>query len=156
YLDDYAFLVDGLLALQRATGDQKWLNAAQRLTDSQLELFWDETNQGCFFTAHDQEKLHVRSKPIADSVLPSANRVTVRNLLRLASLSHQPRYRERAAQTLTAFAPILKESPRAVLNLALALAEYLDHPDSGNESGRQSRQNRSAEFEPDSIQLTGG
>src|SRR5262249_47627048 len=40
YLDDYAFLVEGLLALERATGDERWLNAAQRLTDVQMELFW--------------------------------------------------------------------------------------------------------------------
>src|SRR5690606_30984756 len=41
YLDDYAFLVDGLLALHRATGEPTWLKAADRLTQKQLDLFLD-------------------------------------------------------------------------------------------------------------------
>ncbi|HUG92557.1 MAG TPA: thioredoxin domain-containing protein, partial [Planctomycetaceae bacterium] len=52
YLDDYAFLVRGLLALHDATQDEKWLNAARRLTDQQIELFWDETGKAFFFTSH--------------------------------------------------------------------------------------------------------
>jgi len=39
YLVDYAFLVDGLIALHRATGDPRWLEAARKLTDKQIELF---------------------------------------------------------------------------------------------------------------------
>jgi hypothetical protein len=129
YLDDYAFLVEGLLALQQATGDEKWLNAASRLSDDQFKLFWDEQRQGCFFTATDHEELLVRSKILHDTVLPSGNSVTARNLLRLAALTHQPAYRTRAQRMLAAFAPQIKESPRGFANLALAVGEYLDDPD---------------------------
>src|SRR5690606_2854165 len=69
YLDDYAFLVDGLLALHKATGEQEWLNAARRLTDDQIELFWDEQGHGFYFTPDHHEELLARTKNAYDSVI---------------------------------------------------------------------------------------
>ena len=46
YLVDYAFLIDGLIALHRATRDPHWLQAASRLSDKQIELFWDAEDSG--------------------------------------------------------------------------------------------------------------
>jgi uncharacterized protein YyaL (SSP411 family) len=125
YVDDYAFLVDGLLALHAATKDDKWLNAARRLTDQQLALFWDEKGKGCYFTANDTEELLARGKSASDSVLPSGNSVSARNLLRLASVTGEATYRDRARETLEAFASQLRESPASQANLALALSEFL-------------------------------
>lgn len=125
YLDDYAFLVDGLLALYDATREDKWLNAAQRLTDDQLELFWDRERNGFFFTTHDHEQLLARQKTAYDSALPSGNSVSVRNLVRLAKLTGQPRYLEPAQKTLELFAPQLEQTPGSVPYLALALIDYL-------------------------------
>ena len=129
YLDDYAFLVEGLLALHRTTKDSKWLTTAQQLTDMQLKLFWDEKSKAFFFTPHDHEELIARTRNAYDSVLPSGNSVSVRNLVRLASLTKNPMYRERAKETLEVFSPALEKSPRSLTQLALALDEYLDDPD---------------------------
>ncbi|NQV27916.1 MAG: DUF255 domain-containing protein, partial [Rhodopirellula sp.] len=129
YLDDYAFLVAAMLEMHAVTRDPKWLIAARRLTDDQIRLFYDEADGGFFFTAHDHEKLLSRTKNAWDSVLPSGNSVSVRNLIRLASLTGDPTYRERAAKTLELFAPQMKRNPRGTSNLALALNEYLDHKD---------------------------
>jgi hypothetical protein len=126
FLDDYAFLVDGLLALQNATGDDKWLNAARRLTDQQLELFWDDKGQGFFFTASDSEELLVRGKSASDTVVPAGNSVAVRNLLRLATASGGASYRDRARETLEVFASQLSEAPASLTYMALALSEFLD------------------------------
>ena len=126
YLDDYAFLIDGLLALQLATGDEKWGHASQRLTDLQVQLFWDEAGQGCFYTSNDHEKLLTRTKNAYDSVLPSGNSVTVRNLLRLSSMTHDAKYRDRARECLELFVPLMDDSPGGLTNMALALAEYVD------------------------------
>ena len=128
YLDDYAFLVEGLLALHLATREEKWVNAARRLNDAQMELFWDDAQKGCFFTAHDHEPLLARTKSPYDAVLPSGNSVAVRNLLRLASLSRQPAYRDRAREILELFTPLMESSPGGMTNMALALGEYLDDP----------------------------
>jgi uncharacterized protein YyaL (SSP411 family) len=48
YLDDYAFLIDGLIALHQATGEEQWLQEASRLMAKQLELFWDDEAGGFF------------------------------------------------------------------------------------------------------------
>src|SRR5579864_2996340 len=62
YLDDYAFVVHGLLALYDATNDKRWLDETLELTDKMLKQFADEKNGGFFYTAHDHEKLFARSK----------------------------------------------------------------------------------------------
>jgi uncharacterized protein len=126
YLDDYAFLNEGLLALHLATSDDKWANAAQRLSDMQMQMFWDEQGKGCYFTSHQHEALFARTKNAYDSVMPSGNSVTIRNLLRLTSFSKQVDYRNRARQTLDVFVPLIAEAPGGLTNMALALAEYLD------------------------------
>ena len=128
YLDDYAFLIEGLLAIYEATQDQKWLNASERLMDDQIRLFWDEKGDGFFFTAHHHEELIARIKQADDTVLPSGNSVSVRNLIRLASLTGQDKYRTYAEKTLKLFAPALKSRPRGMANMALALGEFLDDP----------------------------
>ncbi len=125
YLDDFSFLIEGLLALHAASGDEKWLNAAIRLQDQQQELFWDKGQYGYFFMGTDHEELLVRIKDMHDSVLPSGNSVAVRNLLRLAKLADKPEYRQQAEQTLEAAAQVLKETPRSAVNMAVALSEFL-------------------------------
>src|SRR6516165_4346965 len=134
YLDDYAYVNEALLALHLATNDEKWANAARRLSDLQLQLFWDEQGKGCYFTSHTHEALLARTKNAYDSVLPSGNSVTVRNLLRLASFTRQSDYRNRARQTLEVFAPLIAESPGGLTNMALALDEFLDVAEPAKES----------------------
>ncbi|MFT4558070.1 MAG: hypothetical protein ACI92S_003444 [Planctomycetaceae bacterium] len=129
YLDDYAFLVEAMLEMHSVTRDKKWLTAARRLTDDQIRMFHDEAAGGFFFTAHDHEKLLSRTKNAWDSVLPSGNSVSVRNLIRLASLTQEPAYRDHAAKTLDLFAPQIKRNPRGTSNLALALNEFLENKD---------------------------
>ncbi|MDA0810123.1 MAG: DUF255 domain-containing protein [Planctomycetota bacterium] len=129
YLDDYAFLVEAMLKMHFVSRDEKWLRAARRLTDDQIRLFYDEAAGGFFFTAHDHEKLLSRTKNAWDSVLPSGNSVSVRNLIRLASLTGDSSYRDHAASTLKLFAPQMKSNPRGASNLALALNEFLENRD---------------------------
>ncbi|MDB5388257.1 MAG: hypothetical protein JWM11_3903 [Planctomycetaceae bacterium] len=137
YLDDYAFLIEGLLALHEASQDEKWLNAAVRLADQQRELFWDQQQQGFYFMATDHEELLARTKTMHDSVLPSGNSVAARNLIRLAELTKKPAYLRDAEETLLACAPILKESPRGAVNLAVAITEFLAvKPKAGAARGR--------------------
>ena len=129
YLDDYAFVVDALLTLHLTTRDEKWLNAARRLTDDQIRLFWDETDGAFFFTSHHHEELLARTKNGWDSVLPSGNSVSARNLIRLASLTGENSYREKARKILEIFAPQFEQNPRGAACMALALGEFLDETD---------------------------
>jgi hypothetical protein len=129
YLEDYSYLSEGFLALFTVTHEPRWQQAARALADEQIRLFWDEQSKGFYFTSTDHEALIARTRNAFDAVLPSANAVSIRNLIRLASLCGETRYRELARQTLEAFAPALAKTPRSLPVMALALQEYLDNPD---------------------------
>jgi uncharacterized protein YyaL (SSP411 family) len=126
YLDDYAFLIDGLLALHRTSGQQKWLDAAARLMDQQIELFADQQTGGFFYTSGRHEELFARSKVQLDGVTPAGNSVSAANLLYLAGVLKKPEYAEFAHGCLRTTSPLLDEHPAAVPQLAVALAAWID------------------------------
>ena len=128
YLDDYAFLADGLLDLHEATGEQRWLQEAQALTDVMLQHYADVSDGGFFFTPDDHEALLLRSRSAYDSAVPSGNGAAARVLVRLAGRTGQERYREAAESALRAFAGLMQAAPRATESLLLATAMYLDRP----------------------------
>ena len=88
YLEDYAFLVHGLLRLHAATGESRWLDQARGLTDRMIADFSDTQEGGFFFTASDHESLLTRPKDPYDGALPGANSVAVLDLLAIS-----PRHR---------------------------------------------------------------
>jgi len=126
YLDDYAFLVDGLIALHQATGETRWLEHAEHLARKQIELFWDDARGGFFFTSSDHETLIARSKDPSDSALPSGNAVSAGNLVYLAQALDRPDCFERAARTLAAFATLWQRAPAAMPRMAVSLAALLE------------------------------
>jgi uncharacterized protein YyaL (SSP411 family) len=126
YLDDYAFLVHGLLNLHDATGDKKWLDEAKALTDVMVKYHADKEGGGFFYTSSDHEKLFARSKDQFDSAHPSGNSVAARNLVRLWVKTGDDGYRALAEKTLKTFATPLKANPASMTTMAEALAMYLD------------------------------
>jgi uncharacterized protein YyaL (SSP411 family) len=125
FLDDYAYLASGLLALYEATGEEKWLSSARRLTDDQMKYFWDQQRGGFYFTAKDQPVPMVRLKSAFDGEMPSGNSVSAQNLVKLARFKTDEIYRTAAQKTFLAFAPQLQQAPANLPCLALALQEYL-------------------------------
>ena len=129
-LGDYAFLVHGLLALHRAMESgaegsrdrSRWLDAAVELTLEQIERLGDP--QGGFFAAGESRDVLFRSKDIFDGAMPSGNAMAALNLLELAELTGDPRFRSEARATLQAFAPVVESHPDAVRMLALAARRY--------------------------------
>ena len=95
YLDDYAFLIDGLLTLFEATGQSKWLESSMML-ESTLQAQFEDKTGGFFMTANDHETLIAREKPSYDGAIPSGNSVHALNLLRLHAFTTDDRYRQRA------------------------------------------------------------
>ena len=112
YLDDYAFLVRGLLGLHQATGEKSWLNEAKSLTDTMNQLFWDDKNGGFYFTLANQKHLVVRTKNPYDSALPSGNAVAANNLLILAQHLDEKDYLDKAEKTLQNFAGMMETVAR--------------------------------------------
>jgi uncharacterized protein YyaL (SSP411 family) len=127
--DDYAFVVQGLLDLYEADFDPQWLDWATELTEEQNKRFYDVGKGGFFMTAVDQDKhLLMRVKEDSDNVEPSASSVAVLNLLRLAQYIDHKDFLEAAEKTLKAFGTMLKETPRALPQLLVALDFALTEP----------------------------
>ena len=120
YLDDYAFLVAGLLDLFEATFETRWLADAVALQQVQDRRFADPAG-GYFLTADDHEALLTREKPDYDGAEPTGNSVALENLVRLHALTTDDRYRQRAAALLSAFATPLTRSPSALPHMLAAL-----------------------------------
>ena len=141
YLDDYAFVIDGLLALHDATDDARWFKAAKELQDDQLKMFRDETGGGFFFTSHHHEELLARTKNCYDGVLPAGNSVSARNLIKLAKLTGEQRYLDEARTIVELFASNLEQAPRSLTVLALAASELLaaDKPKGQSDTPRDDR-----------------
>jgi uncharacterized protein YyaL (SSP411 family) len=126
FLEDYAFLVHGLLNLHDATGQAKWLDAAKALTEQMTKYHGDAEHGGFYTTASDGEKLFARGKDYYDGAQPSGNGVAARNLVRLFVTTKDAKYRDAAERALKQLAPVLKANPQAAPLTAEALDRYLD------------------------------
>ncbi len=126
YLEDYAFLVHGLLNLYDATSDKKWLNEAGALTDTMIKLHGDEKAGGYYFTSADHEKLFARSKDQYDGAQPSGNSMAARNLVRLWIATGEDRYQKEAERTFRTFAGSMKSYGPSLVTMAHGLDLYLD------------------------------
>ncbi len=124
FLEDYAFLCDGLLALYEAGGSARYLREAERLAQRLLQDFDDEASGAFFNTAKDSEALIARPREGHDNALPSANAVAARALARLARHLDQGAYRERAARALRAYGKLLERSPRS-FSTSLSVVDFL-------------------------------
>ena len=113
YLEDYACFADGLIALYEATFDRRWLNEARALVDQIIEHFADEVHGGFFDTSNDHETLIARPKDLYDNATPSANSVAADVLLRLALLTGEIAYEERALVSLEMIASAAIRMPSA-------------------------------------------
>ena len=111
YVDDYAFLIDGLLGLYEATGALRWLDEAERLMETAIRYYWDASEGGFFFIASDHERLILRSKLGNDSAIPSGNSVMITNLLRLDRLLGRADLRDKAGAILSVFSGAASQSP---------------------------------------------
>jgi uncharacterized protein len=127
FLEDYALLADGLLALYEATFEPTWLLTARALADDMLADFWDDSVQGFYDTAADHEQLVVRPRDTGDNATPSGNSVAADLLLRLAVIFDNQLYRERALAVLGSMQPFMERYPTG-FGRYLAAAEFALFP----------------------------
>lgn len=111
YVDDYAFLIWGLLEMYEATQVPEHLQRSLALTDELIRLFWDDVDGGLYFYGSDAEQLIARPKEIYDGATPSGNGVCAYNLLRLYQLTGRQDLGEKAGRLLQAFAGGIAHHP---------------------------------------------
>ena len=125
YLDDYAFLLDGLLELLQARWRSVDLAFAQDLAETLLARFQDRERGGFWFTEEGHDPPLHRPKGFADEATPSGNGVAAQALARLGWLLAETRYLDAAEATLRGGFPSAQRVPQAHTALLNALDEYL-------------------------------
>jgi uncharacterized protein len=128
YLEDYACVADGLVALYEATFETRWLREAATLADAILELFWEEAEGAFYDTAADHEELVTRPRDVYDNATPSGNSVAVDVLLKLSVLLDREDYREKAEVVLENLSGGIARIPGGFGRLLSALDFYLSTP----------------------------
>nr|XP_055113358.1 spermatogenesis-associated protein 20 isoform X1 [Symphalangus syndactylus] len=123
FLEDYAFVVRGLLDLYEASQESAWLEWALRLQDTQDKLFWDSQGGGYFCSdAELGADLPLRLKDDQDGAEPSANSVSAHNLLRLHGFTGHKDWMDKCVCLLTAFSERMRRVPVALPEMVRALS----------------------------------
>ena len=125
-LDDYSFLIQGLLDLYAASHNPSRLRQAMELTEKQIALFSDE--KGGFYDTPASAELLARMKGAYDGAEPSGNSVAALNLLRLANLTGKNEWRKLAEKTMESFGQTLSSYPPAMPLMLVAMDLQQDKP----------------------------
>jgi uncharacterized protein YyaL (SSP411 family) len=120
YLEDYAFLVWGLIELYETTFKKKYLDLAVELSNDMVRLFWDKDGGGLFLYGSDAETLIARPKELYDGALPSGNSVAAVNLIRLSRLTGDDELAQIAQSQFQAFGGTVNNMPVGYTHFLMA------------------------------------
>lgn len=124
-LDDYSYLIWGLLELYQATFQAQYLKTALKFNQTMMDHFWDPDKGGFYFTPDDGQEVLVRQKEAYDTALPSGNSVMMMNLEKLHLLTGDSQFREVSQALENYFYPLIEQSPSAFTMLLSAV--FLKH-----------------------------
>lgn len=128
HLEDYAFLVAGLLDLYEANFDVHWLQRAITLTEEQINRFYDGKDGGFWDTSGKDVSILIRTKEDYDGAEPTGNSIAVLNVLRIAHITENREWKKMAEKTLAFFSGRLKQIPHALPQMLVAVDFHLTKP----------------------------
>ena len=128
YLEDYAFLIDGLLGLHEATFAREWLDRAIALGYDMVNLFWQDPPGEFYDTGSDHERLVIRPRDLTDNAIPCGASMAADVLMRLAVITGDRDLERRAAAALRSVRGLMARFPTAAGHWLGALDFYLSRP----------------------------
>jgi uncharacterized protein YyaL (SSP411 family) len=126
YLQDYAMVIDGLLALHQATLQGRWLLKAIELGETMVARFWDKDM--LYDSDNEQNNLLFRPRNVFDEAIPSGSSAAANVLLKLAKITGEEKFRQVAIQSLQSVAELMHRAPLGLSNWLCVLDFYLSHP----------------------------
>ncbi|MGY8751389.1 MAG: thioredoxin domain-containing protein, partial [Fidelibacterota bacterium] len=127
HLDDYAFIIWGLLELYEATFKTSYLSEAIELNKIMIEEFWSD--DGGFYLGSDKsEQLIVRALTGYDGAIPSGNSIAAYNLLKLTRLTGEVKFAKMAEQIFKVFSNEIENSPTGYTSILSAFMFELSKP----------------------------
>jgi len=126
FLEDYSYMIAGLLELHRVSGDERWLEEARSLGTVMVADFWDEASGRFYSTPHHHEVLVARATGAEDGATPSGQSMAAYALVRLGQATGDPAIRDRGVRVLNTYSVEMKRYPDSVPNMLLAAAAHFD------------------------------
>ncbi len=127
YLDDYAFLIYGLLSLHEATSEDRWIDRAVEWVARQTSDFGDSATGVFYYTSSDHPELIVRFHDPVDGALPSGNSVTAANLAYLAYNVERSEYLDQLYSTIRSSVPLLSKNATACPMMTTQIDRWIEH-----------------------------
>ena len=125
YLEDYAAVADGLLALYETGFEARWLEASINLADAMIDLFWDDGVGGFYDTGHDAEALVIRPRDIFDNAQPCGSSLAADLLLKLSVITGKDEYSAKAAGPMRSVNRLMSQAPGGTGHWLAALDFYV-------------------------------
>ncbi|CAG8768985.1 26049_t:CDS:10, partial [Racocetra persica] len=125
FVDDYSYLIEGLLHLYQSSFNESYLAWAIELQDKQNQLFYDEKSGGYYNVKEGTKDILLRLKDDHDGAEPSANSVSVSNLILLSNIVNNPDYNVKAERTLKYFAGRLNMMPFSMSAMVASLMLHI-------------------------------
>ncbi|MDZ4668159.1 MAG: thioredoxin domain-containing protein [bacterium] len=116
FAEDYACLIDALICLFEAGGNENYLWQAKELSDHCLAYFYDTHSGLFFFTTKEQKTIVTRKIEINDDVIPSSNSILAKCLYRLAFYFENSNYEEIQEKMLQTIAEKMNKFPNGFSN----------------------------------------
>lgn len=154
FLEDYAFLIEALIALYESTGKELYYQYSIQFTELVLEKFFDREKNIFYFNSIDDPQLIARKSEIHDNVIPASASVMVKNLFLLSRISEKTEWEALAEKCLSNILPVMENYGPAFSNWAITLL-YLRNPfyevAITGEAAQKSSQEIQKEYHPQRI-----
>ncbi len=121
FLEDYASLALGFVALYQLTFERVWLDRARQLAQSIDSLFRDPGSHQLFDTASDAETLVTRPRDVTDNAMPSGNSLAAELMFMIAEYFGDEKMRDRGDEIIASVASALPRYPQAFGHLLAAI-----------------------------------
>jgi uncharacterized protein YyaL (SSP411 family) len=134
FLEDYSYLIEGLLELYQTTFESRWFVAARELAETMIAHFGASDGHdaggitGFYDTSDDHEALITRPRGLQDNATPSGNAMAITVLLKLAGFTNDLRYLEIAQRGLAQVQSLMAQYPLGFGQWLQALSYALSEP----------------------------
>ncbi len=125
FLQDYAFLIEALIALHQVSLKEKYLTDALHFTEYGLQHFYNETNGMFYITSDLDAKLITRCTDSSDNVIPAGNSTMAKNLFLLSKYFDKPEYEQMSLTMLNNVLDDIIKNPPYYSNWAIVLDMHL-------------------------------